>query len=240
MDFSIDFGSNSGLQTRGKGAKKAAKKAQQAKWLDSDNEDGGKGADGGEGGDGDNGGGDGGGAGGDGGGDEGGGDDWDFGGGGKKSKKKSKKKQEEEEEEEQRKKEEEAAGKQEDGASKGNTLDWANDANDANGDDNWGGFSTGKKDKKKKGKKVGFEIHINFDDSNTFRVPKMWQLCPICPLRLFTKLVLMMALQNSTSVLIQLIQRRRPILAAVSAAGVRLGTFLALAQRRQPIKKKTK
>merc|ERR1711939_632938 len=80
MDFSVDFGAASGVQTRGKKAKqKAAKAASQAKWFESDNE--GEGNAAGDGGEDDNNGG-------------GGDDDWDF-GGSKKSKKKNKKKQEE-------------------------------------------------------------------------------------------------------------------------------------------------
>jgi hypothetical protein len=153
MDFKIDFGDTAGVQTRGKkAAKKAAKVAQQAKWMESDNEgDGNAAGDGGDGGSGGNGGGDNGsGAGGDGGGDNGGGDggdedEWAFGGGKKNKKKTSKQKQEEEE---QKRKEEEEA------ANAANTLSWADETNDAAVNDDWTtGFAT-KKDKKKKGKKV--------------------------------------------------------------------------------------
>ena len=160
MMDTIDFGDNPGVQSRGKGAKKAAKKAQQAKWLESDNEDGAKnGEDAGNGDGGDAGGGDGGsgagGGGGDGGGDD-NNDDWGFGGGKKNKKNKKSKKQEEEEkkkqeEEEQRKKDEEQAAST--SGNGGNFLSWADDANEANAEDDWAGFTT-KKDKKKKGKKV--------------------------------------------------------------------------------------
>jgi hypothetical protein len=94
--YDIDFSHNGAIQHAGKKAKQAAKKAQQAKWLDSDNEenkDGG--ADDGDGGDGGGGDGDGGaGAGGDGGDPPGGGNDDDEWGntGGKKKKDKKKKK----------------------------------------------------------------------------------------------------------------------------------------------------
>jgi hypothetical protein len=111
MVDTIDFGDTSTVQTRGKGAKKAAKKAQQAKWLDSGDEGGGKNGDDGDGDGGNTGGGDGGsGAGGndDGGGGDDNNDDWDFGGKKNKKNKKTKKQEEEEkkkqEEEEQKKK----------------------------------------------------------------------------------------------------------------------------------------
>jgi hypothetical protein len=164
MDDTIDFGDTTGVQSRGKKQKQAAKKAQQAKWAEDDNEEGGQNA--GDGGDGNGGGGGddgnaGGGAGGSGGdGDNNGdgagdNDDW-FGGGGKKNKKgkKSKKQEEEEkeEEEEQKKKEEEDAGAS-------NTLNWADDANAANGEDDWTASFTTKKDKKKKGKKVSDALY---------------------------------------------------------------------------------
>ena len=162
MVDAIDFGDTSAVQTRGKAKKQAAKKAQQEKWLDSGDEGGaqnGDGADGDGGNAGGNGGGDGGsGAGGN---DNGGGgddnnDDWDFGGKKNKKNKKSKKQEEEEkkkqEEEEQRKREEEDAAGAVNG---GNFLNWADDANEANMDDDWAGFTATKpKEKKKKVKKV--------------------------------------------------------------------------------------
>lgn len=152
MDFDLDFGGdNSGFQTRGKKAA-AKKKASQAAWWDDDN-NGGEGGANGEGGDGTGdgagGAGDGSGAGGAGGDDNGGGDgeddDW-LGLTTKKDKKKSKKKQEEEE---QKKKEEEEA------AAAKVTLNWADETNDALGDDDWtAGFTTAKTKDKKKKKKV--------------------------------------------------------------------------------------
>ena len=134
-------------QAAGKKKKQQAKAANQAKWADGGDEgskDGGNGEENGEGGGGNN---NGDGGAGDGGG---GGDDWnnwDTGKKkkGKKAKEEEKKKQEEEEEEAARKKEEEEAAK------KDNPLSWADEANGDLGDD-WGGFSTTKKDKKKKGK----------------------------------------------------------------------------------------
>ena len=152
MDYKIDFGDTTGVQTRGKkAAKKAAKAAQQAKWFESDNEGEGNAAGDGGGDDaGGTGGGDNSGAGGNGGDDNNGGggdDDWDF-GGSKKNKKKQKKK--EEEEEEQRRKDAESAN-----ANKGaDPLSWADEANEAAADDDWAGFTTKKDKKGKKGKKV--------------------------------------------------------------------------------------
>lgn len=169
MVDAINFGDTSGVLTRaGKGGKKGAKKTQQAKWNEPGDGEGPKNAeDGGEGDGGNAGGGDG--ANGAGGNDDGGGgggeDDWDF--GGKKNKKKKSKKQEEEEEkkkeeEEQQKLDEEAAAAAAVAApaTGGNFLNWADDANEGNGDDDWTGFSTGKKDKKKKGKKVSLQSSI--------------------------------------------------------------------------------
>ena len=148
MDFNVDFGDASGIQTRGKKAA-AKKKAQTFSWGDDDN--GGEGQTNGEGGDGTGdgaGGGDSGtgGAGDDGNGEDQGDDDaWGF-GSSKKDAKKKKKKQEEEEE--QKAKEEAEAA-----AATTGTLNWADDANE-NLDDDWtSGFTTAK-DKKKK-KKVG-------------------------------------------------------------------------------------
>lgn len=122
MEDSINLGDASGVQSRGKG-KKAAKKAQQAKWQGSENGDnapngeggndaegGGGGADGGgnsnAGGNGD------GGAGGGAGGDD--GDDWDF--GGKKNKKNKKKAKQEEEKKTQEEEEDKARQEEEDKA----------------------------------------------------------------------------------------------------------------------------
>ena len=172
MDFKIDFEDSSNVQTRGKkAAKKAAKQAQQAKWLGSGDEGEGGTAGGGEDGTGGGGGDGGSGAGGDGGGDDnnGGGDDgndWAF-GGGKKNKKKSKKQQEEEEE--QKKKDEEAAG---------NSLSWADDAIGANAEDEWTAGFTSKKDKKKKGKKVMLSqtTLTNFIVLTVFREQKIHHL----------------------------------------------------------------
>ena len=128
-----------------KNKKQQAKAANQAKWADGGGEgskDGGDGEENGEGGGGNNNG-DGGAGDGGGGGDN--WNNWDTGKKkkGKKAKEEDKKKQEEDEEE--AKKEEEEAAK------KDNPLSWADEANGDLGDD-WGGFSTTKKDKKKKGK----------------------------------------------------------------------------------------
>jgi hypothetical protein len=153
MEDSVNLGDFTGIQTRGKAAKKAAKKAQQAKWMDSDNEDGAKNGEGGN--DGEGGGGnDGGGGGGGGGNGDGGaggddGDEWDFGG---KKNKKNKKKAKQEEEEKRAREEEEERKKREEAAA-AHTLSWADETNDANVDDEWAAFSS-KKEKKKKGKKV--------------------------------------------------------------------------------------
>jgi hypothetical protein len=162
MVDTIDFGDTSAVQTRGKGAKKAAKRAQQAKWAGPDDEDGAKDGEDGDGDGGNAGGGDGGsGAGGNDGGGGGGddnNDDWDLGGKKNKKNKKTKKQEEEEkkkQEEEERKKKEEEEAAAAAASSGGNFLNWADDANEANMDDNWAGFTAPKsKDKKKKGKKV--------------------------------------------------------------------------------------
>ena len=168
MTDTVDFDDVSKFHTHGKGAKKASKKAQQARWLDSDNEGSGKqGEDGGGGDGGDGGGGDEGGGGAGGGGNDGGGggddnhDDWDF--GGNKKSKKSKKKAKQEVEERKRKEEEERQKREEEdkeeqapaatGPGSQTFLSWADDVIAANLDDDWAGFTT-KKDKKKKGKKV--------------------------------------------------------------------------------------
>lgn len=164
----VDFSSVDNVREHAKKKKKAAQKT--AAWALSDDEgdkkkndagagDGGDGAGGADGGDGGGAGGDGGG--GDdnnGGGDD--GDDWnDVGGGGKKNKKKKKGKSADEEEEE--KKAEEEAKKAEEEAAEAATADagatdaWgdpAAGAGDANPDDEWGGFTTAKSKKKKKGK----------------------------------------------------------------------------------------
>ena len=195
MVDTIDFGDTSGVQTRGKAAKKAAKKAQQSRWLDDGDEGGGaQNGDDGAGDGGNAGGGDGGsGAGGndDGGGGDDNNDDWGY--GGKKNKKNKKKKQEEEEkkkqeEEEKKKQEEEEAKKKEEedaaaaaaGDNGGNFLNWADDVNEANADDDWAGFTTTKtKDKKKKGKKVNFTLYIaRFISNFTYRIRKQ-QLLPL-------------------------------------------------------------
>ena len=154
----VDFGDNSGFQTRGKATKKAAK---QSKWFDDDaGEDGLAGANGGDGDDGttDKNGSAGGtgGTGGDGGGDD--GDDW-FGGGGKKNKKKNKKKQDDEDKKKQE--EEEKKKKEEEDAAGISSLNWADDTNAANADDDWTAGFSNKKDKKKKGKKVGLSPHFS-------------------------------------------------------------------------------
>jgi len=171
----VNLGGATGIQTRGKAAKKAQKKAQQAKWAGADNEDGAKNGEGGndgEGGGGNDGegggGGDGGRSGGAGGNGDGGaggdeGDDWDF--GGKKNKKNKKKgKQEEEEEkkaqEEEEEEEEEEKKKAEEDAVAANSLSWANETNDATMNDEWALSS--KKDKKKKSKKVSPNASLTF------------------------------------------------------------------------------
>lgn len=162
MDNTIDFGEPTGIRTRGKAKKAAAKKAQKDKWAseDGDGENKGEGADGGDGGDGGGGdGGDAGGGGAGGGGD--GGDDWDDGGWDTGKKKKDKKKAKEEErkakEEEERKKKEEEEQAKKDEEIAANALSWADETNDANANDEWA-FSSSKKDKdkKKKNKKVGW------------------------------------------------------------------------------------
>jgi hypothetical protein len=150
MDFKIDFGDTAGFQTRGKKAA-AKKKAQQSAFNWDEPEGNGDGPGNGEGGEGGDNAGDGGsgagGAGGDDGNGGGGDDDWTLGFSSKKDKKKSKKKQEEEE---QKKQEEDDAA----AASATNALNWADDTNDAAGDDDWtAGFTTAGK-KGKKGKKV--------------------------------------------------------------------------------------
>ena len=148
MDFSIDFGDTSGVQSRGgkKATKKAAKQAQQSKWLDSGDEGSGAAGEGGEGGDGfgtggdrDNNAGGGGDDNGGGGGDD-NGDDWDL--GGKKNKKKTKK----------QKDEEEAKKREEEEAANANSLSWADETNTANAEDEWTTGFASKKDKKKKKK----------------------------------------------------------------------------------------
>ena len=158
MDFKIDFGDTTGIQNRAKKAKKAAKQAQQASfWADENNEGEKKPEEGAEDGTGAGGDANGGAGGGDdpngGGGGDDGRDDWDF-GGSKKNKKKSKKKQQEEEEEEQRRQEEEQKRKEEEeaAAAASNSLDWAEDTNQANPEDDWATGFTTKKDKKKKKK----------------------------------------------------------------------------------------
>lgn len=130
--------------------KKAQKAADQAKWANGGDEDNKEGAAGEENGGGDAGGsnnGDGG-AGGDGGGRGDDWNDWDTGKGKKKGKKSKEEEKEKQEEEEKKKKEEEEA------ANGGNALSWADEAN---ADDDWGGFTTAatKKDKKGKKGKVG-------------------------------------------------------------------------------------
>ena len=140
----INFDDYSNSQTHAtKKKKQAQKKANQAKWADSDDE-GNK-----EDGNGEENGGVGGGSNhGDGGaGDD--GDDWDTG------KKKGKKgKQKIDEEEEKKKEEEEKKKKDEEEAASGGggPLSWA-DGGDANPEDEWGGFTTAGK-KGKKGKKA--------------------------------------------------------------------------------------
>lgn len=159
MDFKIDFDDTAGFQTRGKKSA-AKKKAQQAAFWD-EPEGNGDGTANGEGGGADGSGGAGSGAGGAGGddGNNGGGDDddWTLGFSSAKTKKKTKKK---EEEEQKRKEEEEAA------AANTNSLNWADDMNDAAGDDDWTmGFTTAGK-KGKKGKKVGDSQQSAVSQSN--------------------------------------------------------------------------
>ena len=161
MDGTLDWGTTAGFKSVGNKNKKAAKKAAQARWAGSDNEDENKGAEGADGGgggeDGEGGGAGGNGDGGDGaGGGDGGGDDWDF-GGGKKNKKKGKKAKQEEEEKKRQEEEEAAKKKEEEEAAAANghpanPLSWPDEANP---DDEWGGFTTSKSKKKgKKGNKV--------------------------------------------------------------------------------------
>ncbi|KAI9795686.1 MAG: hypothetical protein M1835_005362 [Candelina submexicana] len=160
---SIDFFAPSSIRTHAnKKAKQAAKKAQQAKWDDSGDEGDKNEGEGGDGG-GANGGGGGGSNNGDGGaGDgDGDGDEWDY---GNKKGKKGKKGKAAAEEEEKRKKEEEEKKKKEEEEKRKKKDDeaafvggWGNTPGDAGGDanaeDEWSGFQTGKKGKKgKKGK----------------------------------------------------------------------------------------
>ena len=171
MDFNIDFGDTSAVQTRGK--KKAAKKGQSFNWDEpEENKDGdlptGEGGDAGNGGAGDTGSGAGG-AGGDdngGNGDNNGEDDWFA--GGAKSKKKGKKKTKQEEEDKKKQEEEEAAANANGNA---DPLSWADDANDAaNGEEEWATGFGSKKDTKKKGKKVlcqttAVRVHVNTNNT---------------------------------------------------------------------------
>jgi hypothetical protein len=154
MDFKVDFGDTSGFQTRGKAKKKKATTT--FSWDDGDgNNNNGDGTAGGDGGEGTGGAGGGDGAGGAGGddGQGGGDDDWTTGFTSAKDKKKNKKKQEEE----QKKKDEEEAAAN-------NTLNWADDTNDANADDDWtNGFVS--KDKKKK-KKVSWNTNLDYGQSD--------------------------------------------------------------------------
>lgn len=236
----LNLGDATGIQTRGKAKKAAAKKAAQARWAGSDNEDGAKNGegenDGGSGGgdDGAGGGGAGGNGDGGGGGDE--GDDWDTGGkGNKKNKKKAKqeeeKKKAQEEEEARKKEEEEAKKKEEEQAAATNTLSWANDANDANVDEEWTGF-TAKKEKKKKGKKVRLDAFTNLVKklmSYVYRASK--KLPPLRqPLRLqhFMKSVSTTALRTWISTSVQQTPRRAPALVG-SGHGATLGILDLLA-----------
>ena len=171
-DPNIDFQYTSTVrQAAGKKAKKAQKAADQAKWADNGDEDNKEGAAGEDNGGGEGGGGNGGdgGAGGDGGEGGGGDDDWnDWGASskkkkGKKAKEEEKKKKEEEEERKRKEEEEEKKKQEEEEAANGtNALSWADETN---GDDDWGGFTTAsKKDKKgKKGKVCGTSLRYRLN-----------------------------------------------------------------------------
>jgi len=161
----VDFSILDNLRTHAKKkAKQAAKKTQQDKWADSGDEGEKKddeGADGtGEGGDG-AGGVDGGGGGGDDGNGNNGGDDWDEWNntGGKKNKKKKKGKnawEDDDEEEERKKKEEEETAAAAEAGVAGNDPWGTNPGGaEANAEDEWGGFTAGKKKKGKKNKVSG-------------------------------------------------------------------------------------
>jgi hypothetical protein len=152
MDFKVDFGDTSGFQTRGKAKKKKATTS--FAWDEPEGNKDGDGTAGGEGGDGAGGAGGGDGAGGAGGDDGkgGGDDDWTAGFTSAKDKKKKKR-----QEEEQKKKDEEEAAAN-------NTLNWADDTNDANADDDWTTGFVSKADKKKK-KKVSW--NANLDDGQS-------------------------------------------------------------------------
>lgn len=157
LDFSIDLDVTASVREH-KGGKKNTKKNQQNNWQDSDNEGGGNNGEAGN--NEEAGGGAGGGIGGGAGGDE-GGDDWEgyngWNKGGKKSKTKKKKAKQDEEDqakEEEEKLKEEEQSKLDTNISSSNPLSWADNANDANGDEEWA-FTTAK-ESKKKGKKVRF------------------------------------------------------------------------------------
>ena len=244
MGDPLNLGDATGIQTRGAKAKKAAaKKAAQARWAESDNEDGAKNGDGendgggGGGGDGAGGGGAGGNGDGGGGGDE--GDDWDTGG---KRSKKNKKKAKQEEEEKKAQEEEEAKKKEEEQAAATNNLSWANEPNDANVDDEWAAFM-GKKDKKKKGKKVSLDAFTNLVRkliSYVYRASK--KLPPLrqtLRLQLFMKSVSTTALRTWISTSVQQTPRRAPALVG-SGHGATLGILdllaLALLVRRRTTK----
>lgn len=175
----VDFSNMDNVREHAKKKKKAAQKTTAA-WAQSDDEgdkkkDEGAAGDGGDGGGGgadggDNGGGDGGG--GDengGGGDD--GDDWND-AGGKKNKKKKKGKTAEEEEEEKKAEEEAAAIAAADAGANDAWGDTAGGTGDANPDDEWGGFTTAKK-KKKKGK-----VSITADLSPASSLALLHVSCP--------------------------------------------------------------
>lgn len=159
--YPIDFSGAAGLRECKGGKKKKNNRAQASNnWPGSENEgekkdeggsggaaDGNGSGGGAAGGDGGAGGGDGGGGGGD------DGDDWgnDWATSGSKSKKK-KKKQEEEEEQKRKEEEEEEKAAPAAATTTNNPLSWADEVEEANGDDAWGTFETVGAKKKKKGK----------------------------------------------------------------------------------------
>jgi len=191
----VDFGDTSSFQTHGNAKKKkqAQKQADQAKWANSDAEEGNKEAGEGE----ENGGGAGGSNNGDGGG---GGDDDDWWDPGKKKKGKKgrggvdeeeEKRKKEEEEEKKKEEEDEKQKQEEDAAANGdNALSWADSVGDANPDDEWAGFTaTTKKGKKnnKKGKvsvvsdrTVVFQLNVSLGSGPRPSPPSPPSTCTHC------------------------------------------------------------
>lgn len=142
LDVKIDFDDNSRFRQAAKKKKNNAKKKANNSNINNNNNAPDDNAAGG----GDDSG-DGAGAGGDAGEGAGGGGDDD---GEKKRKEEEEERKRKDEEEEQKKKEEEAKAKEEAEAAASASLSWADETNDANAVDDWGGFTTTTKKKKKK------------------------------------------------------------------------------------------